>query len=80
VVALQRAIDVYRFDSVDDLWLVVAHELGHALGLGHSASTGAVMSEEYRRVDRAVRDIQPDDLELLAATCPALAFSGPRRP
>jgi hypothetical protein len=80
VVALQRAIDVYRFESPEDLWVIVAHELGHALGLGHAVGTGAVMSEEQRRTERPPTEIQPDDLALLAARCPALVVSGPRRP
>ena len=80
VVALQRAIDVYRFETPADLWLVIAHELGHALGLGHATGAGAVMSEEHRRTEAAVADIHAEDLALLAARCPELAVSGSPRP
>lgn len=38
-----RRIEVYRAESYDELVLVLAHELGHALGIGHVDEPGAVM-------------------------------------
>jgi hypothetical protein len=74
VVQVNREINVYRFDNPNDLELVVAHELGHALGLGHAPVTGAVMSEEYGRpsASGANHEIQPGDLSLLWSRCPQL--------
>ena len=56
------------------LYQVLAHELGHALGLGHATVPDAVMSEEYRRAatSAAAPRIQPSDLELLRSRCPDL--------
>jgi hypothetical protein len=73
VVAIQRGIDVYRFGSIDDLRFLVAHELGHSLGLGHSKVPGALMSEEHDG-DGLFRGlgIQPSDVELLRSRCPEL--------
>lgn len=38
-----RRIEVFRAESYDDLVWVLAHELGHALGIGHVEEPGAVM-------------------------------------
>jgi hypothetical protein len=74
-VQVNREINVYRFDNPNDLELVIAHELGHALGLGHAPVAGAVMSEEYGRPSASGgnRGIQPSDLALLRSRCPQLS-------
>lgn len=38
-----RVINVYTFDSKRELTLVLAHELGHALAVGHVENTASVM-------------------------------------
>ena len=38
-----RRIEVFRAESTDELVWVFAHELGHALGIGHVADPAAVM-------------------------------------
>lgn len=38
-----RVINVYTFDSKDELVLILAHELGHALAIGHVDDSSSVM-------------------------------------
>ncbi len=74
VTFVERKIEVYRFDERSDLIRLLAHELGHALGLGHTPARGAVMSEFYDRQEEV--EVPPAihraDLELLRARCPEL--------
>jgi hypothetical protein len=41
-------IDIYTFGNRDELRLVLMHELGHALGSGHTKNSGSIM---YRLID-----------------------------
>jgi predicted Zn-dependent protease len=45
--------------NVYDLKHTFMHEIGHAIGLDHPGSTGAVMAFRY---DERVRDLQPSDI------------------
>jgi hypothetical protein len=78
VVGISREIRIYRFASREELRLIAAHELGHALGLGHVPNGDGVMSEQYdtgvhpEGIDR----IGSADAALLASRCPHLASEG----
>lgn len=71
---VNRRIRIYQFSSYDDLVLVLAHELGHALGLGHATGGGAVMSEVFTTgVDIVSKgSVTPTDVRMLRDRCPEL--------
>ena len=74
VVSVDRRIRIFQFAGDEDLVLVLAHELGHALGLGHAREGGAVMSMVIASgvdVTSAGR-VTPVDAAMLSTRCPRL--------
>ncbi len=61
-----QSITVYYFSDRNHLVRLLAHELGHALGLGHVENPDALM----HRINRSESlDPTPEDLEALSALC-----------
>lgn len=73
-ISLEREIEIYQFDDRNHLVVVVAHELGHALGLGHTGVQGSVMVDAAgpRSGDEGRPALHPADLALLRDRCPDL--------
>lgn len=70
--AVYREIRVFRFQDEDDLIRVLAHELGHALGIGHVEEDGAVMRGEQGSGETPAASaltLHPADVRALDERC-----------
>jgi hypothetical protein len=53
-----------------DLDSILTHEIGHFLGLSHSADRNSTMYREYTQRDISLRDLEPDDEDGICAMYP----------
>lgn len=60
-----RRIEIYEFRSKDDLRLVLAHELGHALGIDHNDDPEALMYPMMGQQNAKNFTLKPADIALL---------------
>jgi multidrug efflux pump subunit AcrB len=58
-------IQIYQFDTEDDLRLTLAHELGHALGIEHHADPQALMYPMLEQQDLKNFRLKSADIDLL---------------
>jgi predicted Zn-dependent protease len=61
-----ETIDVFQFYDNKDLVITLAHELGHALGLGHATGTNSIM---FPKSEGQKIQLSKEDLQMLTASC-----------
>jgi len=62
---VQRKIDIYIYDSHQELLHTLAHEFGHALGMDHVSNTNAIMNARTNKNTTLTQD----DMNALIAVC-----------
>lgn len=61
-----ETIEIFQFYDNKDLVITLAHELGHALGIGHATGTNSIM---YPKSEGQKTQISAEDLQMLSALC-----------
>ena len=67
-------IDIYQFDDRDHLVMVLTHELGHALGLGHVANPRSIMFSMISEQDVRNISLSVEDQAALRGVCSVTAW------
>lgn len=65
----RKEINIYQFESIGDLRLVLAHELGHARGLEHVENPNAIMYYLMAEQDIKNPALAPEDIIALKDRC-----------
>lgn len=64
-----RTINIFHFLDKDELRLVIAHEMGHALGIGHVQNPESVMHELMENQDQKKLELTDEDIQALQNVC-----------
>lgn len=62
-------INIYQFDGIGELRLVLAHEFGHALGIEHVENSESIMYYLMEKQDIKTPVLSPEDFSALKNKC-----------
>ncbi|HSX24691.1 MAG TPA: matrixin family metalloprotease [Candidatus Andersenbacteria bacterium] len=69
-----KSITIYEFSKNNDLQLVLEHELGHALGLGHVENPASIMYYMVNQKNLAATGLSDEDIFALVSQCKKTSF------
>jgi hypothetical protein len=72
-----KGIDIYQFNSLADLVVVLAHEMGHALGVGHVEGSASIMYYLMGGQDADAPALSDQDRAALDRRCAQKTFAWP---
>ena len=64
-----KSITIYQFHDASDLRLVLAHEMGHALGIDHLENPSSVMYYLMKDQSLEVLQLTPEDIAAVKSVC-----------
>lgn len=64
-----QEINIYQFNETNDLRLVLAHELGHALGIGHTENPESLMFYLMAEQDVKIPELSSEDIQAVNNIC-----------
>lgn len=65
----QQSISIHQFSNINELRVVITHELGHALGLDHVKDPKSVMYHEMTSQPRAALHLTAEDIDAIQRVC-----------
>jgi hypothetical protein len=68
-------IDIFQFDTISDLRLVIAHEMGHAFGIDHVENQKSVMYYLMEMQDTNNPTLTKEDMDAFIKRCEFKLFS-----
>lgn len=69
-------INIYTFNDKNELITVLAHEFGHALGIGHVESNESLMYYLVDKTNSPITDLSTDDIQSFLDVCGATESIG----
>jgi len=63
-----KAIDIYQFNTEDELTIVLAHEFGHALSIDHVDNARSIMYY-FMKEQRIANGLSPEDIAEFSVVC-----------